>query len=100
MASYYKRAVVGSNGIEPPLSQAVGYVIVLVVGLIIAFGMLCPAIDVDLLMESGMVFLTKLLKRTVGEDNKKTEMFMTANRSVRTGLTASAVVSVRINPLP
>lgn len=58
----------------------------------------------------GMVFLTKLLKRTVGEDNKHTEMFMTgrvllhvsapkltgkqANRSVRTGLTASAVVSV------
>ena len=40
-----------------------------------------------------MVFLTKLLKRTVGEDNKKTEMFMTANRTVRPGLTASAVVS-------
>ena len=41
-----------------------------------------------------MVLVTKLLKRTVGEDNKKTEMFMTANRSVNTGLTASAVVSV------
>lgn len=41
-----------------------------------------------------MVLVTRLLKRTVGEDNKKTEMFMTANRSVNTGLTASAVVSV------
>lgn len=41
-----------------------------------------------------MVFVTRILKRTVGEDNEKTEMFMTANRSVRTGLTASAVVSV------
>ncbi|KAJ4371526.1 hypothetical protein N0V83_004745 [Neocucurbitaria cava] len=40
-----------------------------------------------------MVFITNLLKRTVNEDNRKTEMFMTANRSVTTGLTASAVVS-------
>ncbi|KAF2122068.1 Sodium:solute symporter family-domain-containing protein [Lophiotrema nucula] len=64
--------------VQPPLSQAVGYVVVVVIGLVIAF---------------IMVFLTKLLKRTVGEDNKKTEMFMTANRTVRTGLTASAVVS-------
>ncbi|KAF2734689.1 hypothetical protein EJ04DRAFT_436717 [Polyplosphaeria fusca] len=64
--------------VEPPLSQAVGYVVVVVIGLVIAF---------------TMVFVTKLLKRTVGEDNRKTEMFMTANRNVRTGLTASAVVS-------
>ncbi|KAH9991095.1 urea active transporter [Xylariaceae sp. FL0662B] len=69
---------VPANGIEPPLSQAVGYIIVLVVGLAIAF---------------GMVFITKLLQRAVGEDNRKTEMFMTANRSVRPGLTTSAVVS-------
>jgi hypothetical protein len=41
-----------------------------------------------------MVFATRILKKTVGEDNEKTEMFMTANRSVRTGLTASAMVSV------
>lgn len=40
-----------------------------------------------------MVYITRLLKRTAGEDNKKTEMFITANRSVRTGLTASAVIS-------
>lgn len=43
-----------------------------------------------------MVFVTRILKSTVGEDNEKTEMFMTANRSVRTGLTASAVVSVSV----
>ncbi|RJE23495.1 transporter [Aspergillus sclerotialis] len=39
------------------------------------------------------MFITRTLKKTTGEDNKKTEMFMTANRSVRTGLTASAVIS-------
>ncbi|KAF9890506.1 hypothetical protein FE257_005911 [Aspergillus nanangensis] len=68
----------GNATIEPPLSQAVGYVVVVVIGLIIAF---------------AMMLITKVLKRTAGEDNKKTEMFMTANRSVRTGLTASAVIS-------
>lgn len=46
-----------------------------------------------MLIQPGMMFVTRLLKKTVGEDNQKTEMFMTANRSVRTGLTASAVVS-------
>ncbi|KAI9737742.1 MAG: hypothetical protein M1834_009110 [Cirrosporium novae-zelandiae] len=64
--------------VQPPLSQAVGYVIVVVLGLVIAF---------------GMVFITEILKKTIGEDNTKTEMFMTANRTVRTGLTASAVIS-------
>ncbi|KAF2501883.1 hypothetical protein BU16DRAFT_613715 [Lophium mytilinum] len=64
--------------VPPPLSQAVGYIVVVVIGLVIAF---------------TMVFVTRVLKRTVGEDNEKTEMFMTANRSVKTGLTASAVVS-------
>ncbi|KAG2419119.1 hypothetical protein HFD88_002223 [Aspergillus terreus] len=64
--------------IQPPLSQAVGYVVVVVIGLIIAF---------------VMMVLTQILKRAAGEDNKKTEMFMTANRTVRTGLTASAVIS-------
>ncbi|KAI9801775.1 MAG: hypothetical protein M1825_003147 [Sarcosagium campestre] len=52
--------------VQPPLSQAVGYIVVIVLGLIIAF---------------VMIFVTKLMKRTVGEDNAKTEMFMTANRS-------------------
>ncbi|KAL4757263.1 sodium:solute symporter family protein [Aspergillus foveolatus] len=40
-----------------------------------------------------MMLVTKVLKKTTGEDNKKTEMFMTANRTVRTSLTASAVIS-------
>ncbi len=67
------------NGtINPPLSQAVGYVVVVAIGFVIAI---------------AMVFVTRLMKKTVGEDNTKTEMFMTANRSVRTGLTASAVIS-------
>ncbi|KAI3013592.1 FMN-dependent oxidoreductase, nitrilotriacetate monooxygenase family protein [Aspergillus niger] len=64
--------------VQPPLYQAVGYVIVVVLGLIIA---------------GVMMVITKILKKTTGEDNKKTEMFMTANRTVRTGLTASAVIS-------
>ncbi|KOC12957.1 putative urea active transporter [Aspergillus flavus AF70] len=68
----------GNDSVQPPLSQAVGYVIVVVIGLIIAF---------------VMMLITKVLKKTTGEDNKKTEMFMTANRTVRTGLTASAVIS-------
>jgi hypothetical protein len=65
-----------------------------------------------------MMLVTKVLKKTTGEDNKKTEMygpilppililspipiltsnrFMTANRAVGTGLTASAVISVSIS---
>jgi len=67
-----------NSAVEPALPQAVGYVVVVVVGFLIAF---------------IMVFATYVLKKTAGEDNRKTEMFMTANRSVRTGLTTSAVVS-------
>ncbi|KAF8850323.1 Na+/proline symporter [Acephala macrosclerotiorum] len=76
MSSFLKRD--DATSITPPLSQAGGYVVVIVVGLVFAF---------------AMVFVTRVLKRTAGEDNSKTEMFMTANRSVRTGLTASAVIS-------
>lgn len=72
------RDVSSDAQIEPPLSQAVGYVVVVVIGFVIAI---------------VMVLVTRLMRRTVGEDNRKTEMFMTANRSVRTGLTASAVIS-------
>ncbi len=64
--------------VEPALPQAIGYVVVVAVGFIIAF---------------IMVFVTYVLRKTAGKDNRTTEMFMTANRSVRTGLTASAVVS-------
>ncbi|SPB53473.1 unnamed protein product [Aspergillus niger] len=79
--------------VQPPLYQAVGYVIVVVLGLIIAGGMFTsrqPSIAADKVV---MMVITKILKKTTGEDNKKTEMFMTANRTVRTGLTASAVIS-------
>lgn len=40
-----------------------------------------------------MMGITRILKKTVGEDNRKTEMFMTANRTINTGLTSSAVIS-------
>ncbi|KAF4547828.1 Sodium:solute symporter-like protein 2 [Elsinoe fawcettii] len=66
------------TAVVPPLSQAVGYVVVVVIGFVIAL---------------IMIWITRLLKKTVGEDNKKSEMFMTANRTIRTGLTASAVIS-------
>ncbi|KAJ6126603.1 hypothetical protein N7523_002215 [Penicillium sp. IBT 18751x] len=68
----------GISTVQPPLSQAVGYIVVVVIGLIIAL---------------VMMVITKVLKKTTGEDNEKTEMFMTANRTVRTGLTSSAVIS-------
>ncbi|KKY22146.1 putative urea active transporter [Phaeomoniella chlamydospora] len=80
MTEVWAREASSADGatVEPELSQAVGYVVVVVIGFIIAL---------------VMIFVTRLMKKTVGEDNRKTEMFMTANRSVRTGLTASAVVS-------
>ncbi|KAJ5138301.1 uncharacterized protein N7515_003149 [Penicillium bovifimosum] len=68
----------GPSTVQPPLSQTVGYIVVVLIGAIIAL---------------GMMLVTKVLKKTAGEDNKKTEMFMTANRTIRTGLTASAVIS-------
>lgn len=40
-----------------------------------------------------MIFVTRALKSSFGEDNKSTETFMVANRTVGTGLTASAVIS-------
>jgi hypothetical protein len=82
--------------VQPPLPQVVGYVVVVIIGLLIATStrLFCcsrPTIDNN----PVMIFVTRLLKATVNEDNSKTEMFITANRSVRTGLTASAVISVR-----
>ncbi|KKY22585.1 putative urea active [Phaeomoniella chlamydospora] len=61
-----------------PLSQAAGYGVVVGVGL--AFGV-------------GMILVTKFLQKFLGERSDHSEMFMVANRSVGTGLTASAVVS-------
>ncbi|KAF5124316.1 putative urea active transporter 1 [Metarhizium anisopliae] len=75
-----RRNGVGDSGsfVEPPLPQAAGCVIVIVIGFLIALIMMA---------------ITRVLKKTAGEDNNKTEMFMTANRTVGTGLTASAVIS-------
>ncbi|KAL7823705.1 Sodium:solute symporter family domain-containing protein [Trichoderma gracile] len=73
-----RAAANGGATVSPPLPQVAGYVVVIGIGFLIAF---------------VMIFATHLLKKTIGEDNRTTEMFMTANRSVGTGLTASAVVS-------
>ncbi|CAI7675314.1 unnamed protein product [Penicillium manginii] len=67
--------------ISAPLSQGVGYGVVIGIGLTFA---------------AGMILITKALKKTVGEDNSNAETFIVANRNVGTGLVASAVVS-RIN---
>ena len=68
----------GGSPIEPPLPQAAGYIIVIIMGFLIAL---------------IMMTITHILKQVSGEDNGTTEMFMTANRTVGTGLTASAVIS-------
>jgi hypothetical protein len=60
------------------LSQATGYG--MVIGLSVLF--------------AGIILLaTRIQKRYLQEDSGKSEMFMVANRSVGTGLTASAVFS-------
>ncbi|KAI6750496.1 hypothetical protein HG530_014777 [Fusarium avenaceum] len=64
--------------VPSPLPQSVGYGVVVVAGLAFAF---------------GMMVVTAILKKTLHEDNSKVETFMVANRRVRTGLVASAVVS-------
>ncbi|EED21377.1 urea active transporter, putative [Talaromyces stipitatus ATCC 10500] len=61
-----------------PLSQGAGYGVVVGIGLV--FGI-------------GMVLVNRFLERYLNEKSDHTEMFMVANRSVGTGLTASAVVS-------
>ncbi|KAH6693533.1 urea active transporter [Plectosphaerella plurivora] len=66
-----------SSVVAPPLPQFAGYIVVVVIGFIFA---------------GVMIGITHLLKR-VGEDNKTSEMFITANRTVSTGLTSSAVIS-------
>ncbi|PQK13243.1 hypothetical protein BB8028_0004g01740 [Beauveria bassiana] len=77
-AVFVSRAEEPSSAVEPPLPQVAGYVVIIVMGFLIAI---------------IMMFITRILKRTAGEDNETTEMFMTANRTVGTGLTASAVIS-------
>ncbi|KAF2189169.1 urea active transporter [Zopfia rhizophila CBS 207.26] len=62
---------------NPPLSQSVGYGIVIGLGFLFAF---------------GMILTTFVLKR-YNYELQTSEMFSTAGRSVKSGLVASAVVS-------
>lgn len=55
----FQRADASTTSITPPLPQAGGYVVVVVIGLLFA---------------SAMVLVTQILKKTAGEDNTKTEM--------------------------
>lgn len=79
----------------PALSQATGHGIVVGLGVAFAIGTPNPYPSTlpSLTTFTGMVIVTKLLKKNLGEDNKTTETFMVANRSVGMGLTASAVIS-------
>ena len=68
--------------VKPALSQAVGYVVVVVIGLIIAFSKLIPNVMRSIAdTVAVMIFVTRLLKRTVGEDNEKTEMYAISGSS-------------------
>lgn len=62
---------------SPPLSQAVGYGVVIGLGFLFAL---------------GMILTTYVLKRYQNEV-QTSEMFATAGRTVKSGLVASAVVS-------
>ncbi|KAF2447889.1 SSS family solute:Na+ symporter [Karstenula rhodostoma CBS 690.94] len=64
--------------VQAPLPQGAGYGVV--VGLGVAFAL-------------GMLWVTNALKRAFNEDNKSTETFMVAGRSVGTGLTSAAVIA-------
>ncbi|CAM4834894.1 unnamed protein product [Rotaria magnacalcarata] len=63
---------------NPPLTQADGYGILITLGTIFAM---------------GMVGTTICLRRYKGEEKNSSESFSTADRKVKTGLIASAVVS-------
>lgn len=63
---------------SPPLDQSYGYGIILVLGLCLGF---------------VMTAITYVMKKYLDEDLESSENHMTANRSVKTGLVASAVVS-------
>jgi hypothetical protein len=78
MSNLYARD--GISTVDPPLSQAVGYVVVVVIGIIIAFSKNSFMIErKDLKTATNtatvMMLVTKVLKKTAGEDNKKTEMW-------------------------
>jgi Na+/proline symporter len=63
--------------IEPPLSQSVGYGVVIGVGFLFSF---------------GMILTTFVLKR-YNYELQTSEMFSTAGRTVKSGLVSAAVVS-------
>lgn len=68
----------GISTVQPPLSQAVGYIIVVLIGIIIALGMLFSYVNIVQSKADEaivMMLVTKILKKTTGEDNKKTEMY-------------------------
>lgn len=66
------------SAVQPPLSQAVGYIVVVLIGIIIALGMISKYSSThQSRVNKGIVMMlvTKILKKTTGEDNKKTEMY-------------------------
>ncbi|KAF4556098.1 Sodium:solute symporter-like protein 1 [Elsinoe fawcettii] len=65
------------SGRPPPLSQAVGYGVIVGLGFFFAFGMM----------------LTTYVLRRYNNELQTSEVFSTAGRTVKTGLVASAVVS-------
>lgn len=68
----------GISTVQPPLSQAVGYIIVVLIGIIIALGMLFQKFNIPQRQADEatvMMLVTKILKKTTGEDNKRTEMY-------------------------
>ncbi|KAK0566717.1 hypothetical protein OC861_003077 [Tilletia horrida] len=67
-----------SQAVPAPLSQGVGY------GVVLGFGFAFAI---------GMFGVTHLLKKFNGEDNAQFEYYATAGRNVGTGLTATAVIS-------
>ncbi|EST06845.1 Sodium/solute symporter [Kalmanozyma brasiliensis GHG001] len=67
-----------ADSIPPPLSQGVGY------GVVLGFGFAFAAV---------MAYITRLLWRFNGENNAHFETYATAGRKVGTGLTATAVFS-------
>ncbi|SJX66556.1 probable DUR3-Urea permease [Sporisorium reilianum f. sp. reilianum] len=67
-----------ADSIAPPLSQGVGY------GVVLGFGFAFAGV---------MFYITRLLWRFNGKDNSHFETYATAGRKVGTGLTATAVFS-------
>lgn len=67
-----------ADSIPPPLSQGLGY------GVVLGFGFAFAA---------AMLYITRLLFRYNNENNSHFETYATAGRSIGTGLTATAVFS-------